>query len=36
MFEIAGVDESIAREAFRKAHHKLPVKTKFIVREEEF
>ncbi|MDG1989923.1 MAG: 50S ribosomal protein L16 [Dehalococcoidia bacterium] len=36
MFEIAGVDESIAREAFRKAHHKLPVKTKFIAREEEF
>ena len=36
MFEIAGVDESIAREAFRKAHHKLPVKTQFIAKEEEF
>ncbi len=33
MFEIAGVTEVIAREAFRLASHKLPVKTKFIVRE---
>ena len=36
MFEIAGVEESIAREAFRKAHHKLPVKTKFISKEESY
>jgi large subunit ribosomal protein L16 len=33
MFEIAGVSEEIAREAFRLASHKLPVKTKFIVRK---
>lgn len=32
MFEIAGVSEEIAREAFRLASHKLPVKTKFIKR----
>ena len=36
MFEVAGVDEKIAREAFRKAHHKLPVNTKFISKEEGF
>ncbi|MFB0900516.1 MAG: 50S ribosomal protein L16 [Dehalococcoidia bacterium] len=36
MFEVAGVDEKIAREAFRKAHHKLPVDTKFISKEEGF
>lgn len=29
MFEIAGVDEEIAREALRLASHKLPVKCKF-------
>jgi large subunit ribosomal protein L16 len=34
MFEVAGVPEDAAREAFRKAHHKLPVKTKVITREE--
>ena len=34
MFEVAGVPEEAAREAFRKAHHKLPVKTKVITREE--
>ncbi len=34
MFEMQGVDESIAREAMRLAAHKLPVKTKFLVREE--
>ena len=31
IFEIDGVDESVAREAFRKATNKLPVKTKFVV-----
>ena len=36
MFEIAGVEESNAREAFRKAHHKLPVKPKFISKEESY
>ncbi|TDI53204.1 MAG: 50S ribosomal protein L16 [Acidobacteria bacterium] len=33
MFEMAGVDEELAREALRLAAHKLPVKTKFIKRE---
>jgi large subunit ribosomal protein L16 len=32
MYEIAGVEESIAREAFRLAGHKLPVGYKFLVR----
>jgi large subunit ribosomal protein L16 len=34
LFELAGVDEETAREAFRLAAHKLPVKTKFVTREE--
>ena len=34
MFEIAGVDESIAREALRLASHKLPVKCKIVKRED--
>lgn len=34
MFEIEGVAEDVAREAFRLASHKLPVKTAFAVREE--
>jgi len=34
MFEMKGVDEEVAREAMRLAGHKLPVKTKFIKREE--
>ena len=34
MFEIAGVSEEIAREAFRLASHKLPVKCKFIKKGE--
>ena len=33
MFEIAGVSEEIAREALRLAMHKLPIKTKFLKRE---
>ena len=33
MFEIGGVDETIAREALRLAQHKLPIKTKIIKRE---
>ena len=33
MFELAGVPEDLAREALRLAGHKLPVKTKFVVRE---
>ena len=35
MFEIAGVSEEIAREAMRLAMHKLPIKCKFITREEQ-
>lgn len=33
MYEIAGVSEEIAREAFRLASHKLPIKTKFVKKE---
>lgn len=32
LFEIQGVSEEIAREAMRLASHKMPIKTKFIVR----
>jgi len=35
MFELGGVTEEIAREAMRLASFKLPIKTKFIVREED-
>ena len=35
MFEIGGVDEATAREAFRLASHKLPVKCKFVRKGEE-
>ncbi|MDO4565049.1 MAG: 50S ribosomal protein L16 [Clostridia bacterium] len=35
MFEIAGVDEEIAREALRLASHKLPLKCKVVVKEEQ-
>ncbi|MBP1970869.1 large subunit ribosomal protein L16 [Virgibacillus natechei] len=34
MFEIAGVPEDVAREALRLAAHKLPIKSKFVRREE--
>lgn len=34
MFEMQGVSEEVAREAMRLAAHKLPVKTKFLTREE--
>ena len=34
MFELAGVPEPLAREAIRLAGHKLPVKTKFVMRED--
>lgn len=34
MFEIAGVSEELAREAMRLAAHKLPIKCKFVKREE--
>ncbi len=35
MYEIAGVSEEVAREAMRLAAFKMPIKTKFIVREPE-
>ena len=34
LFEIAGVDEAVAREALRLASHKLPIKTKFVTKED--
>ncbi len=34
LFEVSGVSEEIAREAFRKATAKLPVKGKFVRRED--
>lgn len=34
LYEMQGVDEAVAREAFRLAAHKLPMKTKFVIREE--
>lgn len=34
MFEIGGVNESIAREALQLAAHKLPVRTKIVAKEE--
>ena len=33
LFELEGVDEKLAREAFTHAHHKLPLKTQVISRE---
>jgi large subunit ribosomal protein L16 len=34
MFELGGVSEELAREAMRRAGHKLPIKTRFVMREE--
>ncbi len=34
MFEMDGVNEEVAREAMRLAGHKLPIKTKFVTRED--
>ncbi len=34
MFEMAGVDDELAREAMRLAAHKLPVKCKFVTRDD--
>jgi len=34
LFEMKGVNESVAREAMRLAGHKLPVMTKFVIREQ--
>ncbi len=35
MFELTDVTEEIAREAFRLAAHKLPIKSKFVIKGEE-
>ena len=35
LFEIAGVEETVAREAMRLASHKLPIRTQFIRRIEQ-
>jgi large subunit ribosomal protein L16 len=32
LYELEGVDEKLAREAFHLAHHKLPIHTKVVVR----
>jgi len=34
LFEVAGIDEEIAREALRLASHKLPIRTQIITRIE--
>ena len=34
LYEIQGVPEELAREAFLLAHHKLPVKTRFVARDQ--
>ena len=34
MFEIGGVSEELAREAMRLAMHKLPIKCKFVKKDE--
>jgi len=33
LFEVSGVSEDVAKEAMRKAGHKLPMKTKFVMRD---
>jgi large subunit ribosomal protein L16 len=35
MFELSGVEEDVAREAMRLAANKLPIKCKFVLREEK-
>ena len=34
LFEMGGVSEDVAKEAMRLAAHKLPIKTKFVVRDD--
>ncbi len=34
LFEMAGIDESLAKEALRLAGHKLPIKTKIITKQD--
>ena len=35
LFEMAGVPHEVAKEAMRLASHKLPIKTRFVTREDE-
>ena len=35
MFELAGVPETLAREAMERAIQKLPIKAKFVIRSDE-
>ncbi|UCF31211.1 MAG: 50S ribosomal protein L16 [bacterium] len=35
LYELEGVPEAVAREAMRLASHKLPIKTRILVREEK-
>ncbi|MBA7498241.1 50S ribosomal protein L16 [subsurface metagenome] len=35
LFELGGVEESLAKEAMRLASHKLPIKTRFLSRNEQ-
>lgn len=35
LYELQGIDEELARKAFLRAHHKLPVNTRFLMREGE-
>src|ERR671922_932308 len=35
MFELAGVPEDLAKDAMRLAGHKLPIRTKIVLREEQ-
>ena len=35
LFEMSGVSEEIAREAMRLAAHKLPIKTRFLIKEDK-
>ena len=35
LFELGGVDKDLAKEAMRLAAHKLPIKTRFLSREEQ-
>ena len=35
LYEMEGIPEEVAREALRLAAHKLPLRTKFVLREEE-
>ena len=35
LFEMDGISEEVAKEAMRLAGHKLPIKTKFVAKEQE-